>query len=61
LGLGIAAPLVAAMALGWLVDSLADTFPVFVLAGLGLGIVAACAYAVIEFRKLLADTDRDTE
>jgi F0F1-type ATP synthase assembly protein I len=55
LGMGavIAAELVVGFALGWLVDSLADTGPVFVLVGLLLGIAAAVTYTVIEFRKFL--------
>ena len=57
LGVAIAAQLVVGLALGWLVDSLADTFPTFVFIGLGLGIVGACAYTVIEFRKYLSTTD----
>jgi len=57
LGVGIAAPLVAGLALGWLVDSLADSFPIFVFIGLGLGIVGACAYTVVMFRKYLSTSD----
>ena len=54
LGVGIAAPLVAGLALGWLIDALAGSFPTFVFIGLGLGIVGACAYTVVEFRKYLS-------
>jgi F0F1-type ATP synthase assembly protein I len=57
LGAGIAAMLVAGMGLGWLVDTLADTHPIFVFVGLGLGIAGACAYTVVEFRKYLSNTD----
>jgi F0F1-type ATP synthase assembly protein I len=57
LGAGIAALLVVSMALGWLVDWLVGSSPVFVLVGLGLGIVAACVYTVVEFRKYLSSTD----
>ena len=55
LGMGgaIAAQLVAAIALGWLVDSLADTGPIFLLIGVLLGIVAAVSYTVVQFRKYL--------
>lgn len=55
LGMGavIAAQLVAGLALGWLVDTLADTAPVFLLVGLLLGIVGAISYTVVEFRKYL--------
>jgi F0F1-type ATP synthase assembly protein I len=55
LGMGavIAAELVAGLGLGWLVDSLADTSPIFLLIGLLLGITAAISYTVVEFRKYL--------
>jgi F0F1-type ATP synthase assembly protein I len=55
LGMGavIAAELVAGLGLGWLVDSLADTTPVFLLVGLLLGIAAAVSYTVVQFRKYL--------
>ena len=55
LGMGavIAAQLVVGLALGWLVDSMANTTPVFLLIGLLLGIVGAVAYTVVEFRKYL--------
>ena len=55
LGMGavVAAELVAGLALGWLVDRLAGTTPVFLLVGVLLGIVAAVSYTVVEFRKYL--------
>jgi len=48
-----AAELVAGLALGWLVDRLAGTTPVFLLVGVLVGIVAAVSYTVVEFRKYL--------
>jgi F0F1-type ATP synthase assembly protein I len=55
LGMGavVAAQLVAGFLLGWLVDSLAGTTPVFILVGLLLGIIGAVSYTVVEFRKYL--------
>lgn len=53
MGAIIAAELVAGLGLGWLVDSLADTGPIFLLIGLLLGIAAAVSYTVVEFRKYL--------
>ena len=55
LGMGavIAAQLVAGLALGWLVDRLANTTPIFLLVGLLLGIAGAISYTVVEFRKYL--------
>jgi putative F0F1-ATPase subunit (Ca2+/Mg2+ transporter) len=43
----------AGMGLGWLVDSLVNTFPIFALVGLALGIVGACAYAYTQVRTFL--------
>jgi F0F1-type ATP synthase assembly protein I len=53
MGAVIAAELVAGLGLGWLVDSLANTTPIFLLIGLLLGIAAAISYTVVEFRKYL--------
>lgn len=53
MGLAFAVCLVAGLGLGWFVDSLTGTFPVFLLVGLVLGIVGSITYAVAEFRRLL--------
>jgi F0F1-type ATP synthase assembly protein I len=53
MGLVIAAQLVAGFLLGWLVDSLVGTKPVFLLIGLLLGIAGAVSYTVVEFRQYL--------
>jgi ATP synthase protein I len=53
MGTAIAAQLVAGLGLGWLVDRLAGTTPIFVLIGAFLGIAAAVSYTVVEFRKYL--------
>jgi F0F1-type ATP synthase assembly protein I len=55
LGLGttLAGCLVAPTLLGWLIDHLAGTFPVFLLIGLALGIVATARVAYTEMRKFL--------
>jgi ATP synthase protein I len=55
LGMGgvIAAQVAVGLGLGWLVDSLAGTTPIFLLIGLLLGIAGAISYTVIEFRKYL--------
>lgn len=55
LGMGavIAASLVVGMALGWLVDTLLDTAPTFILVGLVLGIAGAVGYTVVTFRQYL--------
>jgi len=41
------------MLLGWFVDSRADSSPVFVLAGLALGMVTACYYGYVKFRSFM--------
>lgn len=58
LGIGVASAVCVAvgMGLGWLVDGWLHTFPVFVLVGLALGIVAACAYVYVEIRKFLGNS-----
>jgi len=53
MGTVIAAELVAGLGLGWLVDKLAGTGPIFLLIGVLLGIAAAVSYTVVEFRKYL--------
>jgi F0F1-type ATP synthase assembly protein I len=55
LGLGttLAGALVGPTLLGWLIDHLAGTFPIFILVGLALGIVAAARLAYTEMRKFL--------
>lgn len=55
MGLVIGAELLVALGLGWLVDTLLGTGPVFLLVGLLLGIVGAVSYAVVEFRKYLSN------
>jgi F0F1-type ATP synthase assembly protein I len=53
MGAAIGAQLAAGFLLGWLVDSLAGTTPIFMLVGLLLGIVGAVSYTVSQFRKYL--------
>jgi F0F1-type ATP synthase assembly protein I len=55
LGMGIvtAAVLVAGLGIGWLIDDLAGTTPIFIMIGLALGIVGAVAYIVTKFRTYL--------
>lgn len=53
MGAVIAAVLALGMGLGWLVDSIADTTPVFIMIGLLVGVVGAVAYTVNEFKQFL--------
>jgi F0F1-type ATP synthase assembly protein I len=55
LGVSIAAFLMVGLGLGWLVDSLLDTLPAFVLIGLALGIAGACVYVYAQFKKFLKE------
>jgi hypothetical protein len=49
--------LLAGLGLGWLVDSLVHTFPVFALVGLALGIAGGCFYGYSQFRSFLNGSD----
>ncbi|MGD9525481.1 AtpZ/AtpI family protein [Pseudonocardia sp.] len=51
LGLTLAMCLVVGFGLGWLVDTAFGTFPGFALAGLALGVVAACLYFYKQFKR----------
>lgn len=54
-GLATAVCLVAGLGLGWAVDLALDTLPVFLLAGLSLGIIAACLYIYHQIRSFLKE------
>lgn len=51
LGLTLASCLVVGFVLGWLIDTSFGTFPGFALAGLALGVVAACVYFYKMFKR----------
>lgn len=55
LGIGIACAgcLALGAVIGLAVDSLLHTSPIFVMAGLGVGVVGAVVYTITQFRKLL--------
>jgi len=55
LGMGAvnAALLAIGIALGWLVDAAFNTVPIFILVGVGLGIVGDIAYTTAQFRQFL--------
>lgn len=57
LGLGAvtAAVLLVGLGLGWLVDEVVNTLPVFTLAGLALGIAGAGLYIYTQFMKFLKE------
>jgi F0F1-type ATP synthase assembly protein I len=54
LGASIACCVVAGLAVGWFADRAAGTTPVFIMVGLGLGIVAACLIAYGKIRSFLS-------
>jgi F0F1-type ATP synthase assembly protein I len=62
LGMGVAtaAILIVGLGLGWLVDSLAHTTPIFLLIGLAVGIFAAGSFIVMKFRTYLTTQSPDT-
>lgn len=51
LGLTLATCVMVGFGIGWAVDQPFRSFPGFALAGLGLGIVAACALIYRQFKK----------
>ncbi|MEO9110809.1 MAG: AtpZ/AtpI family protein [Jatrophihabitantaceae bacterium] len=53
IGTGSALVLAAGLGLGWWVDGLLKTTPVFLLTGMVLGIVGAVAFAVVQIRTVL--------
>ena len=55
LGIGavVAGVLVAGLALGWWVDGLLDTSPIFVLVGIALGLAGGIWHTVVRLRKYL--------
>jgi F0F1-type ATP synthase assembly protein I len=53
LGVSIAAFLVVGIGLGWLADRVFDSLPVFIFVGLALGIVGACGYVYVQFKKFM--------
>lgn len=53
LGAAVAGTIVAGLGLGWLVDRLVGTGPVFLLLGLLLGVVVAVYYSFVQFRSYL--------
>jgi O-antigen/teichoic acid export membrane protein len=62
LGMGVAtaAILIVGLGLGWLVDSLAHTSPIFLLIGLAVGIFAAGSFVVMKFRTYLNTSDTNS-
>lgn len=53
MGVTLASCLVVGFGLGWLADRPLGTFPAFALAGLALGVVAACAYFYKQFKRYM--------
>jgi F0F1-type ATP synthase assembly protein I len=57
LGLGTVTALliVIGLGLGWLVDRLLHTFPIFVFVGLALGVAGAGRYTYLKIRQIFFD------
>lgn len=55
LGLGstVTVIVIGGLGLGWFLDSRLNSFPVGLLIGLAVGIVLACVYTFVEFKKFL--------
>jgi F0F1-type ATP synthase assembly protein I len=54
LGATLAGCVVAGLVVGWLVDRSAGTAPLFLIVGLGLGIVAGCLASYVKIRPFLS-------
>ncbi|MGH8860011.1 MAG: AtpZ/AtpI family protein [Jatrophihabitantaceae bacterium] len=54
MGLSVAAALILGLGLGWLLDSVLGTLPIFLFVGLAVGIAAATAILVNKFRTYLS-------
>lgn len=52
-GLTVAVAIAVGVALGWVVDGLLGTLPIFLFLGLLLGVAGAIWYLVLKFRKYL--------
>jgi F0F1-type ATP synthase assembly protein I len=57
LGLGtvIALIILICMGLGWFLDGRAHTAPIFVLVGIGVGVILAAIYSYFKLRRFLKD------
>ena len=55
LGLVAALLLIIGFALGWWADRLFNTFPIFVLVGIGLGVVASVSFSYVRIRSFLRE------
>ncbi len=55
MGVTCALLLAVALGLGFLVDRLANTLPIFTFVGIVVGIALAGRYTYVEFRKFLRD------
>ena len=53
MGLTTAGVVAVGFGLGWLLDSLLDTSPIFVIVGLLLGLAGAVSYMIVKFRTYL--------
>jgi ATP synthase protein I len=53
MGAATAAILIVGLGVGWLVDNLANTSPIFLLIGVALGILGAVSFSVVKFRTYL--------
>jgi F0F1-type ATP synthase assembly protein I len=54
-GVALAAILVVGLGLGWLVDAMLDSVPVFTMVGLALGVAGACVYVYVQFKKFFKE------
>jgi F0F1-type ATP synthase assembly protein I len=55
IGAACALMLGAGVGLGWWIDSLLNTSPIFVVVGIALGIAAGASYTVVQIRSFLKE------
>lgn len=54
-GLALAALLVVSLGLGWLIDTVLDSLPVFTFVGLALGLAGSSIYVYAQFKKFFKE------
>lgn len=54
-GVALAAILVVGLGLGWLIDTVLDSLPIFTLIGMALGVAGASVYVYAQFKKFFKE------
>jgi len=54
-GVALAALLVVSLGLGWLIDTVLNSLPIFTFVGLALGVAGASIYVYVQFKKFFKE------